>query len=350
MAPAGKATWYAARTSRARSSGRSATSSADAGGAPAVAALARRSDCSSAASRSAGPSCSASAAPSSSTPSAGRCTSDFARSAKPLLRRGERLRRARRELHQRQIRVIAAAGERRQRAEGRGRHLDEHVQHRAPDHLAEVEVRVVEIPLDRHVEEDDAVPVLQERQREPHRDLGRVGAVRPVAQRELVHLHHVRRGEAAVLDLVAEVEVELALLDPVAEELAGVRAERRQVHAPARRRCSSVYASFCSGFVVPAMRIGDAPPPRAARRRSSAPSGSEERLVTFASAPVTFTTAAGVTERSTKAARPRTICDRADRACPPRRPGGAPARRGRASPAGGARRARAKLVTPSSHT
>src|SRR5690349_12591375 len=108
----------------------------------------------------------------------------------------------------------------------------------------------------------------------------------------------------------------------------------------------SVKASFRSASRAPVIDTGE---PSTARVTSTAERtpGSVESLVTFASARVTFTTAGGVTERSTKEARPASTRTAAMEV---RKTGAAGAAGSPLPGAGAGRRARTRLEVPSSQT
>ena len=79
---------------------------------------------------------------------------------------------------------------------------------------------------------DLPVPVLQERHREPHRELRRIGAVHRIAEGELVEEDPVLRVELPFLDMVLEAQGELPFLDSVPRVPSGVGGQGRQVHVP----------------------------------------------------------------------------------------------------------------------
>src|SRR5262249_18805248 len=75
-----------------------------------------------------------------------------------------------------------------------------------------------------------AITVLQQRNREQHRQLGRGGTFHASAERELIEPDLVARRELAILDLVVDLDRQLAFLDAVAGVLLRIRRERRKVY------------------------------------------------------------------------------------------------------------------------
>ena len=130
-----------------------------------------------------------------------------------------------------EIDLRAAAEEAADEREWRGRNLGKQPDEGLPDEGPEPELRVVEAAGHRQVDVDDAVPVLQERNRELERQGDGVGALDLLAELELVDDEFLLGVELAVLDVVGDVDRELALLDLVAREAARVRRDGGHVHA-----------------------------------------------------------------------------------------------------------------------
>src|SRR5206468_3222889 len=110
-----------------------------------------------------------------------------------------------RELYERQLLAPASCerAEQRERCRGRLRHqIDDDLHDDAPDR----ELRIVERTLDRKVEIDHAVAILEQRNRQQHWQLRRIRAVDVLAERELVEHQLVRCGELAILDLIVHFE------------------------------------------------------------------------------------------------------------------------------------------------
>ena len=107
----------------------------------------------------------------------------------------------RRELDVRQL-LAASSCQRAEEREWRGGRLRDQIDDDLHDDAPDGELRIVKRPLDRKLEIDDAVAILEQRDREQHRQLRRVRAVDMLAERELVEDQLVRRGELAILDLI----------------------------------------------------------------------------------------------------------------------------------------------------
>ena len=72
-------------------------------------------------------------------------------------------------------------------------------------------------------------PVLEQRHRQHHRQLGGSGAIHLVAEGQLVEEEVILGRQLAVLYLVFHVEGELALLDTIARILGGIRRQGRKL-------------------------------------------------------------------------------------------------------------------------
>ena len=124
-----------------------------------------------------------------------------------------------------------AAGDRAEQRERRGHGLGDQVDDDLHDHAPDRELGVVERALDRQIETDGAVAVLEQRDREQDRQLGGGRAVDALAERQLVEHELVRRRQPALVDLVVDLERQRALGDAVSRVLARIGRERRQVDA-----------------------------------------------------------------------------------------------------------------------
>ena len=96
-------------------------------------------------------------------------------------------------------------------------------------------MRIVERAVDRQIDLDLAALIFQQRHGQQYRQLGRIRTFDPVAEGKLIEEDLVLRVQGAVLDVVADVERELALGDAVTGILLGVGAERGQLDVLAAR-------------------------------------------------------------------------------------------------------------------
>ena len=108
---------------------------------------------------------------------------------------------------------VAAAEQGAERAEGRGDDLGQHIGDDLPDNAAEAELRIVEAAGDRQAEVDAAVGIFQQRDGEVQRQVFRTRAFDTVAEHQLVDHHLVLALQLALLDVVFQVERELAGID-----------------------------------------------------------------------------------------------------------------------------------------
>ena len=136
---------------------------------------------------------------------------------------------ARREILPAQF-LAAAAEQRAEQRERRRGHLDENVFDGAPDHFGDAKIRLAQIAVNRHVQNNFSVAVLQNGDAEAHRQMRGVRAVHLFAKRELVQRDDVFRIQFFPDEFIREVEIQFALGDAVAGELARIRAGRRQIH------------------------------------------------------------------------------------------------------------------------
>src|SRR5690606_8936298 len=127
--------------------------------------------------------------------------------------------------------VFAAAEGGGQQLEGRGHRLGDRIDDHLHDDAAHREFRIVQRARDRQVDVDVAAGVLQQRNGQQHRQLERVGAAGGLAEGELVEQHLVAGLQGPVLDLVVQVDRQLAAFDGVADVLGRIRGETGQVHA-----------------------------------------------------------------------------------------------------------------------
>ena len=110
---------------------------------------------------------------------------------------------------------LAAAEQRAEQGERLRDGFREGVDDYLDDNAADGELGIVERSGNRQIEIDHAVPVLQQRHREPYRQRGGIGAVDLVTESELVEDQPVLRAELAVFDLVGNFKGQLALVDAI---------------------------------------------------------------------------------------------------------------------------------------
>src|SRR6185503_1195441 len=82
---------------------------------------------------------------------------------------------------------------------------------------ADAELRVIQRTADRQIDVDDAVAILHQRDGQKHGQLGGVGTFHFLAEGQLVEDDFVFGAELAIVELVLDVEGELAFLDAVTD-------------------------------------------------------------------------------------------------------------------------------------
>ena len=130
-----------------------------------------------------------------------------------------------------EVHLLAAAEELAEESEWRGRDLGEEPDEGLPDEGPEPEFRVVEAAGHRQVDVDDAIPVLQQCDRKLERQAHGIRALHFFPELELVDHELLLGFELAVLDVVGDVDRQLALLDLVACKSPGVRRDGGHVDA-----------------------------------------------------------------------------------------------------------------------
>ena len=111
----------------------------------------------------------------------------------------------------------------RQRAERRGDYIAEKIPDRLPDQRHQAELRIVEVAVHRQLQRNGAVCILQQRDGEFERQLERVRAFDPLAEREFLERDLVVALDQAVAHPVVEVDREAPGRDAVAGEAHRVR-------------------------------------------------------------------------------------------------------------------------------
>ncbi|MGA3007924.1 MAG: hypothetical protein ABSE59_08535, partial [Opitutaceae bacterium] len=117
-----------------------------------------------------------------------------------------------------------SAGWRRNR--GFGEQVDDHAHH----DLAHAEIRVIKVALNREVDHDLAVEILEQRHPETDRQFGRIGAMGGRTERELVYRHDIGRVDFLAVELELGRDQKLAAREFVTGVFAGVGAEGQQIH------------------------------------------------------------------------------------------------------------------------
>ena len=118
-----------------------------------------------------------------------------------------------------ELQIRTAAEQRSQQCERRRDRLFEDVDEDLPDDRSQAEFRIVERAGDRKIQIDDAVAILEQRDRQLDRQRYRVLALGLVAEFELIDDDVMLRIELAAVDLVVQLGGQLALGDVVAREL-----------------------------------------------------------------------------------------------------------------------------------
>ncbi len=98
-----------------------------------------------------------------------------------------------------------------------------------PDNWHHAELRVVQIALDRQLQGNSSLRILEQRDRQTDRQVQRIRAVDPFTQLQLLHQHLVLSLELTFGDQVVQVEIEPALADPETGELSGVGSQVGQL-------------------------------------------------------------------------------------------------------------------------
>ncbi len=127
-----------------------------------------------------------------------------------------------------ELRVLGAFEERAEQSERRGHDLDQYVLDDLPDDRPDPELRIVQRAVDRDVEIDHAVDVLEQRGRELDRQRHGLLARGRLAPFELIDADVMLGFELAILDQVLEVRRERALGDVVPGEASGIGVEHGQ--------------------------------------------------------------------------------------------------------------------------
>ena len=116
--------------------------------------------------------------------------------------------------------LAAAAKCRAQQGERRSGDFFQNVHDGARDHLADAEFRVVQAAFNRHIQHDFPVAVLQNGDRQPHRQMRGVRAVHFLAKRELVERDDIFRRQFLADEFIIEIQIQFALGDAVAGKFA----------------------------------------------------------------------------------------------------------------------------------
>jgi len=130
-----------------------------------------------------------------------------------------------------EIHLLAATKQMRERCEGCSGHLLERIHEYLPDDCADMEFGIIEAACDRQIEIDHAVAVLEESDRNLQGQVHGVGALDALAELQLIDDEAMLRVELAIVDLVVDVNGQLALLDLVAGKSTGVGCCARELHA-----------------------------------------------------------------------------------------------------------------------
>ena len=135
---------------------------------------------------------------------------------------------ARHEVYGTQL-LIAGTDQTGQQAEGRRDDIGNDIGQRPPNDLAVVELRVVDITADRHLQIDHPVAILEERNRQPKGKIERVRMRHSFAEHQIPHHQRVIATELAVVDAVGKVNIEITVVNASACKLDDVGRHRRDV-------------------------------------------------------------------------------------------------------------------------